>query len=1155
LPGLEPYLPGVSLGGRLPTGPRAEADAAPDPIPGVAPWVRCFAEQLSPLDWPPGPPAAGQRWRIRASTRDALMPLVSELFQDDPTADRVLAIVPDPTDPASCVNALLAAQDAIEVGQLVVITHGPGFTGFFASLHAEHPGLGVTVLRVPDSAGGLRSAEPYAVTEPGRFRELVIDVAGQPHEPRMVPVPATGHGTFPLGPADVVLVNRAAGGAGLALAQVLACCGAAIAVIGRADPAGDSEVTAGLEQLRSAGARVSSEIVDMAAPSDMAAAVDRVERKLGRVTAIVHAAEPGALRPLAGLTETGLRANVAAQTAGLSQLLGAVKRDRIALIVTFGSIASRYGLARAGLLALAGGSLACQAERAAEIIPGCRALHVDWPSWTHPAQSRRAGLADRMARAGVQPIPVNEGSRLLLKMLTTAGFPASAAVHSRIGSLGQVQAIPYRPGRFIQAVRMHYPGVELVCEAQLSARSDPYLADYQIDGITVLPAAMALEAMAQAASVLAGGPVRRAIGVSADSPVVIPAGGRDASAVIRICALRDGDTVTVVLRCAESSFAVNHLRAVFGCGPEAAGQDGASAGAALPELDEMAATDAGIVDGTQLYGPICFQSGRFRRVAFLPEVTPRSCRALLRGGDEQPWFGPAADEPDAQLVLGSPGLTDATWHVLQACVPHRRLELAGCDSVLFSGLRADGAVEVRAVRAQEPAGPTGRRAARAQDPARSADQPAAQAPGAVPAQGSAGSAGSAGPAGPAGRPTAPAQGSAGSAGRPAVPAQGSARPTARRAAPAGHRAQAVIPRQGRGPEASAPPADPGEYVWDVEAVDSSGRPLITWNGLRLRDTGPLPHGEPWPLALLAVYLEQCAAGLGLSPELRIAVQHRPPAGADPRAVQGPARAKHAGAVVPQHAGAVVPQHAGAVIQKRAGGVSPKRAGAGVPKPALAADDAVAPAGQAGSSGAACVAPGTGALAGFELTAWAPVPVACSWTVAQEPDQTAAKPGQTTAKPSQTTAKPGQATGKPGQAADGPDLAGIQDDMRGRLSEPQAAVSARLAAVSGCLAAAGLRPAEITVADTTANDGWMLLRTSGAAIACTVVQLAGVGSPVAIAIMTGSAEPAGRQPAASGPAARSAGRPAAAADRSPAAAGSKRSPARKAPSRKNAKDNP
>ena len=53
---------------------------------------------------------------------------------------------------------------------------------------------------------------------------------------------------------------------------------------------------------------------------------------------------------------------------------------------------------------------------------------------------------------------------------------------------------------------------------------------------------------------------------------------------------------------------------------------------------------------------------------------------------------------DAPLILGSPGLNDATLQVLQACRPHRRLLPAGCDAVIVSGQEVRGTVQVLASR-------------------------------------------------------------------------------------------------------------------------------------------------------------------------------------------------------------------------------------------------------------------------------------------------------------------------------------------------------------------------------------------------------------------------------------------------------------------------
>ncbi len=691
-----------------PSGPPAGAgsdgqkEPEPAPVSAAGPWVRCYAEELRPAsgEFPGSDHRDDGPWRVRAATTKTFGLLVRKLFRDDPAAGRALAIIGDPASPDTAAVALAAARDAVSSGTLVMVTHEPGFTGFCAALQAEHPELGVTVLRVPPSVAGLRAARKHAMAEPGTFRELVIDDAGTAQEAVMAPAQTPGSGEFPLGPADVVLVSRASAGAGLALAQVLGVCGAAIAVIGSG-----GHDAAGLEQLRSAGIRIAVEDADLANPDSVRAAVRRIESELGRVTALAHEVAPAGLRPVTELTEDELRAHVGAENACLSSLVDAIGADttpRLRLIVTFGSVAGHYGLAGASLLALASGALAESAERVASGIPGCRALHVDWPTWSQAEPGRPDALSGELARAGVSAIGVTEGSRLLLKALATPGLPARVAVHGRVGvpappAVAAAAATMPR-GRFLGDVRMHYPGVELVCDTRLSLRTDPYLADHRVYGMPVLPAAMALEAMAQVAAALAGQPLRQLSQVSMDAPVLVPAHDGDASALIRISALADSGSVTAVLRCAESGFATDHFRATFRLADDLGSCAPLSLAACMPELDEVPASHSGIVDGTELYGPVCFQSGRFRRAALLPEVTTYSCRALVRGGEDgQPWFSVADGSAEAPLLLGSPGLNDATWHVLQACVPHRRLLPAGCEAVGFSGREADGAVEIRAV--------------------------------------------------------------------------------------------------------------------------------------------------------------------------------------------------------------------------------------------------------------------------------------------------------------------------------------------------------------------------------------------------------------------------------------------------------------------------
>lgn len=649
-------------------------------LTGVRPWVRCYTEEPRAAQ-PPEDPAAGKRWRLRAAPREPLSKIAWRVFGDDPNAGTVLAVLGGLTEPGACATLLDAAREAIGTGRLVVVSAENSVTGFCASLQAEQPALGVTVIKTAPGQEGLEAAKRFAAATPGVFREVLLDGTGRAVEPAMVPTVPGAEGTFPLGPADVVLVSGMTRPGDLACATALASRGAALAVLAPPGPE-DPRLAAYLAELRAAGARVSRKKANLTDPAQVAAAVRSLERGLGPVTAVVHAAAPGPAELCARLSEPALLGCLASEERRFSSVLAAVALERLRVLVTFGSITARYGGPGGACEGLASGLLAEQARRQAGGLPQCRALHVDWAPWAEPdTRGTDPGAA--------MPLSVPDAARLLITMLTTADLPHRVAVHGRLRESGAAAvlagtAVPPQRGRFLDTVRVHYPDVEFVVDARLSLQADPYLADYRIDGLAVLPAPMALEAMAQSASALAGTPQRHADSVRMAFPVAVPTG----EAVIRVCALRSGDTVETVLRCAETGFRVDHARAVFRArsGRHPRWRDG----------DSMPA--GGIVDGTDLYGPVLFQAGRFRRVAFLPGVSSRGCRALVRGGDDKPWFGALPGPMDVPLILGSPGLNDAALQVLQTCLPHRRLLVASCESVTFSGHEARGAVDVHAVR-------------------------------------------------------------------------------------------------------------------------------------------------------------------------------------------------------------------------------------------------------------------------------------------------------------------------------------------------------------------------------------------------------------------------------------------------------------------------
>ena len=726
--------------------PPGPPQARPDPldtaaIPGVGPWVRCFTEELrAPRH--PVLPVDEEPWQLHATTRQPFGRMAAEVFEDDPAATGVLAVIGDLADPDAAATLVTAAQEALAAGTLVVITPAAGLAGFCASLHAEHPLLGITLIRTANSMAGLLAAQRYATARDGQFRELVLDPQGEPREPVMVagldrppaheaadPASGAGPGSL-LGPTDVVLVSGGVTRDLLTAARVLADCGARLVLAGTAGPGEAAALDIGLTDLRGAGADVSYVAADLSDTDEAEAAIASVEQRVGPVTAVVHAASPGPLRECADLAGDDLGEQVARQADGLSNVLGAVSAAGLRVLITLGTVPARYGAARNCAPALAASALAEQARRLRPSLPGCRILHADWP-WPGSSDQVRVAELTRPRPLGLDDATAAELNRLLLVQLADAHAPGRVAMHGRLGEpAADPDPAPEIRGRFLETARVYYPGVELVADTKFSPRSDPYLADHHIDGLMVLPLAVALEAMAQAASVLAGRPLRQLAGARMDAPVVLLPG--DQETTLRICALRHADAVETVLRCADSGFQVGHFRALFPLRPAAPAPNSAEPTAAprpgqerTARLGLTMASASGIVDGTDLYGPVFFQAGPFRRVAFLPELTSRSCSALIRGADDRPWFRrtePTAAEPmpagptaaglkaaeagtagiDEPLVLGSPGLNDAVLHMLQACVPHRRVLPAAFEALTVSGTQVRGAVQVRAERQAGP---------------------------------------------------------------------------------------------------------------------------------------------------------------------------------------------------------------------------------------------------------------------------------------------------------------------------------------------------------------------------------------------------------------------------------------------------------------------
>ncbi|MCP2336068.1 type I polyketide synthase [Actinomadura rupiterrae] len=661
------------------------APAAPV-VEGAASWVRAFAIDLAeePLPETVETDEAPGTWRVFAPDGHPLAEPLRRALETARVGDGVLVCLPTDCTEADLPPVLEGAKAALDGGRFVLVQNGRGAAGVAKTLRQENPHVKVTVVTVPPRA----EAVPWIATEVAAttgFSEARFDTAGVRRVPTLRALPARPERTAaPLGPGDVVLVTG--GGKGITAECALALAtdtGAALALMGRSDPADDEELAANLARMAEKDVHVHYVRADVTDPERVREAVAEAARELGPVTAILHGAGRNEPASLANLDLDAFHAALAPKIGGLRAVLDAVDPGRLRLLVTFGSIIGRAGLAGEAHYSLANEWLAELTEAVAGWHPDCRCLCLEWSVWSGVGMGERLSVVDSLGRDGITAIPPGPGVEAMRRLLADPDAPRVVVVAGRTGRVDTVRReradLPLL--RFVGQPLVHYPGVELVTEVVLDPGTDHYLADHLLDGNALFPAVFGMEAMAQAGAAVLG---RTGTPVFEDAefarPVVVPP---DGSTTIRIAVtVAEDGTVDAAVRSAETGFAADHFRARLRYSDEPVPPDRAPTGG-LPPVALDPASD--------LYGRVLFQGERFHRLRTYHRAAARHVDADVATGPAD-WFSGFLP---GDLLLGDPGMRDALMHGNQVCVPDATLLPTGIERLYPAGPRASGTGELR----------------------------------------------------------------------------------------------------------------------------------------------------------------------------------------------------------------------------------------------------------------------------------------------------------------------------------------------------------------------------------------------------------------------------------------------------------------------------
>lgn len=667
---------------------------APGSVPGVESWVRFFTVESVPKPLPPLQSSSQPgKWRLFAPKDHVFAEALAREL--DGWGDVGVIICLPPAPDLSHIGLMLegakAALDAQGPARLVFVQHGGGAASLARTIHLEADQLSTCVVDVPYAAESL----PWAIAEAKAavgYSEAHYDDSGVRRVPRLSLLPSASltEEHLSLSSDDLLLVSG--GGKGIAAECALNLAretGAGLVLMGRSQPSKDQELAANLNRFSSMGVRFRYVAADVTRREEVLKVLRDVQRDMGEITGILHAAGTNVPQLLGDLDEDAFRRTLAPKLLGAQNLLEGVARDRLRLFATFGSIIARTGMRGEADYAVANEWMTGLTERFQADHPACKCAAIEWSVWAGVGMGEKLGRIENLEAEGITAIPLETGIAAAKTLLSCRLPRVSVVVAGRLGapptlSLAESQ-LPLL--RFLEQKRVFYPGIELVCDADLTLEKDPYFRDHVFRGQRLLPAVMGLEAMAQAAMAVAGEGVPPMLrDVQFDRPVVLPESG---TLSLRVAALvKESKEIEVVVRSEETAFSVNHFRAT--CSFDGSAQ--------VRGLDDDLPRDRAEViplgSDSDLYRHLLFQGDRFRRVRGYRHITATECVAELIPDAAVDWFAPFLPR---RLVLGDPGLRDATIHAIQACVPDIALLPVGVEGLLLEPEVAAGVRLVHAV--------------------------------------------------------------------------------------------------------------------------------------------------------------------------------------------------------------------------------------------------------------------------------------------------------------------------------------------------------------------------------------------------------------------------------------------------------------------------
>jgi hypothetical protein len=280
------------------------------------------------------------------------------------------------------------------------------------------------------------------------------------------------------------------------------------------------EVARNLRAFEAAGVRATYHVCDVSDPGSLAGVLDDIRRVDGPIKGVVHGAGVETAARFDRKVLARVQATMGAKVDGAANLIALTSDDPLDFFVAFGSVSGRFGGVGQTDYSMASDLMAKLVSAMRRRRPGCRATTIHWPAWADVGMAMRPESRVVLEAAGQKFMPLAEGCAHLLSELDagcpeaevlfcTSDMPAAAQGLTQANETTDacISECLVSDSPLVDGINDMVAGRSMVAEVRLDSASDPFLIEHLFQGVPILPAAVALECLMQAARVFEAGRV------------------------------------------------------------------------------------------------------------------------------------------------------------------------------------------------------------------------------------------------------------------------------------------------------------------------------------------------------------------------------------------------------------------------------------------------------------------------------------------------------------------------------------------------------------------------------------------------------------------------------------------------------------------------